>query len=81
MLVMSDIRDPKKNVIQYSNWLWFSFAIAYIGAFAFHTVHKLQNEYHHMLVECCVRMELTVFLLQFLIYHFNKNDDKWHIYG
>lgn len=77
---MSDIRDSSKNVIQYSNWLWLVFACVYIGVFVHHYIEKMSANYHHMLIEACVRMELTIFLLQFIIYHLNKNDGKWQIY-
>lgn len=82
LLIMSDIRDSSKRVIQYSNWLWLIFAGVYISVAIQHYIYVSTRDglSHHMLVEATVKMELVVFTCQFFIYFINKNDGKWQIY-
>ena len=76
-LLMSDIRDSHKRVIQYSNWLWLIFAGVYLGIGIQHYIYVSTRVLcNHILVEAAIKMEMTVFVLQFLIYFFNKNDGK-----
>lgn len=83
LLIMSDIRDSSKRVIQYSNWLWLIFAGVYISVAIQHYIYVSTRNglSHHMLVEATIKMELVVFTCQFLVYFFNKNDGKWQVYS
>ena len=76
-LLMSDIRDSHKRVIQYSNWLWLIFAGVYLGIGIQHYIYVSTRVLcNHILVEAAIKMEISIFVLQFLIYFFNKNDGK-----